>query len=106
MFDAASAYQLCKSQILSERFDLFIDLPGGVWTNKPGGVEVSIRWPIAAFGDNLCLYVYKDGARIAKSDGVIASAKSVIILQAVNGLYNVAHLFWRPIVSSRPTAMP
>jgi lysyl oxidase len=72
-----------------ERFDLSIDLPGGVWTNKPGGVEVSIRWPIAAFGDNLFLYVYKDGTRIAKSDGVIASAQSVIVPQAVNGLYNV-----------------
>src|SRR5205823_4726145 len=53
-----------------DRFDLNIDLPGGVWNNKPGGVEVAIRWPIAAFGDNLFLYVYKDGARIAKSDGV------------------------------------
>ncbi len=72
-----------------DRFDLMVDLPEGVWNNKPGGVEVAIRWPIAAFGDNLFLYVYKDGARIAKSDGVIASAQSVIIPQAVNGSYTV-----------------
>src|SRR5947209_2104938 len=45
-----------------ERFDLTVDLPGGVWDNKPGGVQVAVRWGGQAF-DNLRLYVYRDGAR-------------------------------------------
>lgn len=72
-----------------DRFDLNVELPGGVWTNKPGGLQVALRWPIVSFGDNLKLYVYKGGALVAKSDGIISSAQSVLIPQAANGLYNV-----------------
>jgi len=71
------------------RFNLQIDLPGGVWNNKPGGVEVAVRWNIVDFGDNLRLYVYKEGALVAKSDGIIASAQSVLLPQALNGDYTV-----------------
>lgn len=70
------------------RFNLNLDLPSGVW-NKPGGVEVAVRWNIVDFGDNLRLYVYKEGALVAKSDGIISSAQSVLIPQAANGQYSV-----------------
>ena len=72
-----------------DRFNLNIDLPGGVWNNDSGGVEVALRWNIVGFGDNLRLYVYKDGALVAKSDGIISSAQSVLIPNAVNGQYTV-----------------
>jgi len=71
-----------------DRFNLDIDLPGGVW-NEPGGVEVAVRWNILDFGDNLRLYVYKEGTLVAKSDGIISSAQSVLIPQAENGLYKI-----------------
>lgn len=70
-----------------DRFDLIVDLPGGVWEDKPGGVEVSIRW--SSFGDNLRLYVYRDRALVARSDGVIATAQSVLIPRAPNGAYAI-----------------
>ena len=70
------------------RFHLDIDLPGNIW-HKPGGVEVAVRWNIVALGDNLRLYVYKEGALVAKSDGIISSAQSVLIPQAANGLYTI-----------------
>lgn len=72
-----------------DRFNLNLDLPGGVWTNQPGGVEVALRWNVVDFGDNLRLYVYKDGALVAKSDGIISSAQSVLIPEAANGEYTV-----------------
>ena len=67
------------------RFDLDVDLPPGVWNNKPGGVQIAIRWAGGTFGDNLRLYVYRGSTRIAKSDGIIAIAQSVLIPQAPNG---------------------
>jgi Lysyl oxidase len=72
-----------------DRFSLNVDLPGGVWNNKPGGVEVALRWNIVDFGDNLKLYVYKQGSLIAKCDGIIASAQSVLIPNATNGNYSI-----------------
>lgn len=72
-----------------DRFSLNIDLPGGVWNNKPGGVEVAVRWNIVDLGDNLRLYVYKEDALVAKSYGIISSAQSVLIPQATNGLYKI-----------------
>ena len=72
-----------------DRFDLNVDLPGGVWNNKPGGLQVALRWNIVNFGDNLRLYVYKEGSLVAKSDGIISSAQSVLIPQATNGTYTV-----------------
>jgi hypothetical protein len=71
-----------------DRFDLNIDLPAGIW-EKPGGVEVAVRWPLVSFSDNLRLYVYRNGALIAKSDGIISSAQSVLLPQAANGLYTI-----------------
>jgi hypothetical protein len=71
------------------RFDLNIDLPGGVWNNNTGGVEVALRWNIVELGDNLRLYVYQDGVLVAKSDGIISSAQSILIPQAANGEYKL-----------------
>lgn len=77
------------------RFDLTVDLPGGVWNNKPGGVEVAVRWEgfvapnDATLSDNLLLYVYRNGVQVAKSDGIISTAQSLLIPNAENGLYQV-----------------
>ncbi len=68
-----------------DRFDLNIDLPGGVWNNKPGGVQVAIKWTGPVFGDNLRLFVYRGNTLIAKSDGIIAIAQSVLIPSAADG---------------------
>jgi Lysyl oxidase len=73
----------------SHSFDLRVDLPGGVWKkNRAGGVEVSIRW-FSTFGDNLRMYVYRQGELVAQSDGIIATAQSVLIQSAKNGRYRV-----------------
>lgn len=72
-----------------DRFDLNVQLPGGVWTNKPGGVQVAVRWTGAVFGDNLRLYVYRGNTLVAKSDGIIAIAQSVLLPAASDGLLKV-----------------
>jgi hypothetical protein len=69
------------------RFDLAVGLPGQPWANNAGGIQVAIRW--FTLGDNLRLHVYQDGSPVASSDGVIATAQSVLIPSAGNGLYNV-----------------
>lgn len=69
------------------RFDLTVDLPEGVWNNRPGGVQVALRWE--GFGNNLDLFVYREGALVAASDGIIATAQSVLIPGAENGEYQV-----------------
>src|SRR5437762_1170607 len=71
-----------------ERFDLTVDLPGGVWNQKPGGVQVAIRWGGQAF-DNLRLYVYRGGTRIAAGEGIISVAQSLLIPMAADGLYRI-----------------
>jgi hypothetical protein len=72
-----------------DRFDVELSLPGGVWNNKPGGVQIAIRWTGLMFGDNLRLYVYRGGSLIAKSDGIIAIAQAVTIPSAMNGALRV-----------------
>jgi hypothetical protein len=74
------------------RFDLRVDLPHNVWKNRGGGVEVSLRWT-APFGDNLRLYVYRGDELVGKSDGVIATAQSVLLRSAPNGEYRVYAAF-------------
>lgn len=76
-----------------DRFNLNVDLPEGVWSDKrSGGVEVSMRW-FGTFGDNLRLYVYRGGTLVARSDGIIATAQSVLIPSAANGRYTVYAAF-------------
>ena len=72
-----------------QRFDVDIDLPPGVWVNKPGGVQFAIRWVSRTLGDNLKLYVYRDGVLVARSDGIISTAQSVIVPEAPNGMFQV-----------------
>jgi hypothetical protein len=72
-----------------DRFDLNISLPGGVWNNKPGGVQIAIRWAGGTFGDNLRLYVYRGSTLIAKSDGIIAIAQGVLIPEAPDGALRI-----------------
>ena len=72
-----------------DRFDLDVNLPGAVWNQKPGGVQIAIRWAADTFGDNLRLYVYRGNALIAKSDGIIAIAQSVLIPEASNGALRI-----------------
>jgi hypothetical protein len=67
-----------------QRFDLTLSLPPGVWNNKPGGVQVAIRFGGAAF-DNLRLYIYRGSTLLAKSDGIIATAQSVLLREVPNG---------------------
>lgn len=68
-----------------DRFDLNVDLPGGVWNHKEGGVQIAIRWTGLLFGDNLRLFVYRRNTLVAKSDGIIAIAQSVLIPSAADG---------------------
>jgi hypothetical protein len=84
-----------------DRFDLVVDLPRGGWIGKPGGVEVSIRW--SGVGNNLGLYVYRDGTRVAASEQglAVATAASVVIPKAQNGTYSVYAAFDRTSASDR-----
>lgn len=76
-----------------QRFDLQVDLPEDVWAGKPGGVQVAIRWAGRTLADNLKLYVYRDGSLVAKSDGIISTAQSVLIPEAANGAYRIYAVF-------------
>src|SRR5689334_1400579 len=76
------------SGIPCDRFDLTIDLPGGVWNQKPGGVEVAIRWGGLPF-DNLRLYIYRNATRIAAGEGIISVAQSLLLPNAADGLYRI-----------------
>lgn len=72
-----------------QRFDVTVDLPGGVWNNKPGGVQIAIRWTGQTLGNNLRLYVYRGTTLIAKSDGIISIAQGVLLREAPDGLLKV-----------------
>ena len=77
-----------------ERFDLTLDLPGGVWNNKPGGVQVAIHWGGQPY-DNLRLYIYRGNTRVAAGEGIISVAQSLLLPQAANGLYRI-YVAWDP----------
>jgi hypothetical protein len=75
------------------RFDLTVDLPPHVW-QKPGGVQVAIRWP----DDNnaLDLFVYQhdqqtgQDIQVGNSTGILASISGGLLLRsATNGTYQV-----------------
>jgi hypothetical protein len=71
-----------------DHFQLEVALPPMVWAHRSGGVQVAIRWT-STLGDNLRLYVYRDGTQLAKSDGIIAIAQGVLIPAAADGVYDV-----------------
>jgi hypothetical protein len=66
---------------------LKVMLPSGIW-QRPGGVQVAIRWDIATEGA-LSLYVYRGGQRVAKSTAGVGIAQSLTIPSAKNGTYDV-----------------
>src|SRR5688500_16881812 len=88
-----------------DRFRLRIDLPAGTFNNaqRPGGVQVALRWfgnpgghtlPPGVPGccgefDTLHLWIYKDGALVASSPGIIAVSQSAFIPEPDNGWYDV-----------------
>ena len=88
-----------------DRFRLRIDLPYGTFLNpnRPGGVQVALRWfgnpgghtlPPGVPGccgefDTLHLWVYKDGALVAASPGIIAVSQSAFLPEPENGWYDV-----------------
>jgi len=65
-----------------------VKLPSKIWQNRPGGLEVSIRW-LGGFTDILGLYVYRDSTRVAASEAGVGLAQSVLIPSAANGEYAV-----------------
>ena len=85
-----------------DRFDLTVDLPAGTWQNRPGGVQVALRWSGA--GNSLTLYVYRNGVRVAASEGYVASAQSVLVPTPERGTYQVyvAYDFVTPIALGLP----
>jgi hypothetical protein len=88
-----------------DRFRLKVDLPDGTFDkrNRPGGVQVALRWfgnpgghtlPPGVPGccgefDTLHLWIYKDGAQVAASAGIIAVSQSAFIAEPKNGWYDV-----------------
>jgi hypothetical protein len=68
---------------------LKIDLPRGTFANpnRPGGVQVAIRW--RGEFDTLHLWVYKDGELRAASPGIIATSQSAFLPAPENGKYDV-----------------
>jgi hypothetical protein len=88
-----------------DHFRMKIDLPHGTFRNpnRPGGVQVALRWfgnpgghtlPPGVPGccgefDTLHLFVYRDGALVAASAGIIAVSQSAFIPEPDNGWYDV-----------------
>ncbi|MBL9023997.1 MAG: hypothetical protein JNL21_17505 [Myxococcales bacterium] len=88
-----------------DHFRLKIDLPHGTFNNpnKPGGVQVALRWfgnpgphtlPPGVPGccgefDTLNLWIYKDGDLVGASPGIIAVSQSAFIPEPENGWYDV-----------------
>lgn len=88
-----------------DHFRLLIDLPRGAFRNpnRPGGVQVALRWfgnpgghtlPPGVPGccgefDTLHLWVYRNGALVAASPGIIAVSQSAFLSEPDNGWYDV-----------------
>jgi hypothetical protein len=88
-----------------DHFRLRVNLPQGTFSdpNRPGGVQVALRWfgnpgphelPPGVPGccgefDTLHLWVYKDGELRAASPGIIAVSQSAFLPAPENGVYDV-----------------
>jgi hypothetical protein len=93
------------AEVPCDRFRLRIDLPNGTFQNpnRPGGVQVALRWfgnpgghtlPPGIPGccgefDTLHLWIYKDGALVGASPGIIATSQSAFMAEPENGWYDV-----------------
>ncbi|NUP13582.1 MAG: hypothetical protein HOW73_46700 [Polyangiaceae bacterium] len=105
------------SGIPCDHVRLKIELPNGTFQNpnKPGGVQVALRWfgnpgphelPPDVPGccgefDTLHLWVYKDGDLVAASPGIIAVSQSAFIPSPENGWYDV-WIAWDPSYNVAP----
>ncbi len=70
-----------------DSLELKVSLPHDTW-NRPGGVQVAIRWAGATEGA-LGLFIYRGGALVTKSTALVGIAQSVILPSAANGSYQV-----------------
>lgn len=71
-----------------ERFDVTVDLPGGVWAREtPGGLQFALRW--LGYGNNVFMYVYRGGDVVAQAEGIISTSHSVLVPDATDGVYTV-----------------
>ena len=93
------------ANVACDHFRLQIDLPQGTFRtpNRPGGVQVALRWfgnpgphtlPPGVPGccgefDTLHLWVYKDHQLVAASPGIIAISQSAFVPEPENGWYDV-----------------
>ncbi len=68
---------------------LKLDLPNGTFNNpnRPGGVQVALRWQ-GEF-NTLHLWVYKNDELVAASPGIIAVSQSALIPSPENGDYDI-----------------
>ena len=71
------------------RIQVKVKLPHNLWSQHPGGLLVAIRFVTGTPDDSLGLVVYRDSQRIAHSTAQVATAQSVVIPSASNGVYDV-----------------
>jgi hypothetical protein len=72
-----------------DRVQVKVKLPDRLWRRHPGGLLVAIRFITGTPDDSLLLVVYRDGQRIAASTAQVATAQSVVIPSAADGVYDV-----------------
>ncbi len=74
-------------EVNCDHFRLRLNVPRGTFQNpnRPGGLEIGIRWPNA--NNTLNLFVYKGNTLVAKSAGIIATAQAVFVPEPSNGDY-------------------
>ena len=68
---------------------LKLQLPINLWRQRPGGLQIAIRFINGTPDDNLALVVYRDDVWIAASTAQVGTAQSVVIPSAANGNYQV-----------------
>ncbi len=86
-----------------ERLDFTVDMSPAAFANpnRTGGLQVALRWfgdpgthmlPPGVPGccgefDTLNVYLYKDGVRVASSEGIISTSQSLLLESPENGDY-------------------
>jgi Lysyl oxidase len=78
----------CRN-VSCDRIRVTVKLPADLWRRHPGGLLVAIRFIAGTPDDNLGLVVYRDDERVARSTAQVATAQSVVIPSASNGVYDV-----------------
>ena len=78
----------CRN-VSCDRIRVTVKLPADLWRRHPGGLLVAIRFITGTPDDNLGLVVYRDDERVARSTAQVATAQSVVIPSASNGVYDV-----------------